>query len=318
MAEKVRQHTVPKVYQKNFGIARKKNTYVYVYDKSSHSIYQTDIKNVAVERNFYRLEASSNPLAVEDFYSQFVEPQTGEVIAEIIKKANLRVLSPNADVIPPKARAQLSISMLYQALRGRVAKDYMVSMTDSVLPDVEQKAHEFADAHQIQDAEARISQLLSDENILKAARIQASIDPNRIKNLAYYFYDRCWILYQIVGDAEFIASDNPVMLADNATKDATPFQHGLSSNTTVVYYPLSDKLMLALYSYGYADGVLNGFDNRIVRLDAVKENRFIRLVNTLQLDQCKKQAFAKSLASLTSIVGANVQAIGRKNDAEGR
>ena len=182
MAEKVRQHTVPKVYLKNFGTARKKNTYVYVYDKDSQNIFQSEISNVSVERNFYRLEAASDPLAVEDFYSRFVEPQTGEVIAEIIKKANL------------------------------------------------------------------------------------------------------------------------VMFANNATKDASPFAHGLSSNTTVVYYPLSDKLMLALYSYEYADGILNRFDSGIVRLEAAKEKRFIQLVNSLQLNQCKKQAFAKSLASFTSII----------------
>lgn len=302
MAEKVRQHTVPKVYLNNFGTARKKNTYVYVYDKDSQNIFQSEISNVSVERNFYRLEAASDPLAVEDFYSRFVEPQTGEVIAEIIKKANLRVLSPNADVISLKTRARLSFYMLYQAQRGRVAKDYMVSMTGSVLPVVEQKALEYAKTHQIQNAGALISSLLSDENVLKAARIQASIDPNRIRNLAYFFYDRCWILYQIIGDAEFITSDNPVMFANNTTKDAAPFAHGLSSNTTVVYYPLSDKLMLALYSYEYADGILNRFDSRIVRLEAAKEKRFIQLVNSLQLNQCKKQAFAKSLASFTSII----------------
>lgn len=302
MAEKVRQHTVPKVYLNNFGTARKKNTYVYVYDKDSQNIFQSEISNVSVERNFYRLEAASDPLAVEDFYSRFVEPQTGEVIAEIIKKANLRVLSPNADVISLKTRARLSFYMLYQAQRGRVAKDYMVSMTGSVLPVVEQKALEYAKTHQIQNAGALISSLLSDENVLKAARIQASIDPNRIRNLAYFFYDRCWILYQIIGDAEFITSDNPVMFANNTTKDAAPFAHGLSSNTTVVYYPLSDKLMLALYSYEYADGILNRFDSRIVRLEAAKEKRFIQLVNSLQLSQCKKQAFAKSLASFTSII----------------
>lgn len=304
MAERIRQHTVPKVYLKNFGTARKKSTYVYVYDKDNQNIYQSEISNVSVERNFYRLEAASDPLAVEDFYSQFVEPQSGEVITEIIKKANLRVLSPNADVISLKSRARLSFYMLYQAQRGRVAKDYMVSMTNSVLPGVKQKALEFANAHQIQNAEARISCLLSDENILKAARIQASIDPNRIKHLAYYFYVRCWILYQIIGDAEFITSDNPVMFADNATKDASPFHHGLISDTTVVYYPLSDKLMLALYSNEYADGVLNKFDSKIVRLDAAKEEKFIQLVNSLQLSQCKKQVFAKSSASLTAITGS--------------
>lgn len=303
MAEKVRQHTVPKVYLKNFGTPQKKKIYVYVYDKDTGSTYQSEISNVSVERNFYRLESVENPLVVEDFYSQYIEPQTGAVITEIIKRANLRVFASDADVISPNNRAKLSFYMLYQAQRGRVAKDYMVSMTGSVLPGVEQKALEFAKAQQIQDADARISHLLSDENILKAARIQASIDPNRIKKLAYYIYNRCWILYQIVGDDEFITSDNPVMFADNATKDALPFHHGLSSNTTVVYYPLSDKLMLTLYSYDYADGILNGFDSKIVRLDAGKEKRFIRLVNSLQLNQCKKQAFAKSAAPFTSIIG---------------
>lgn len=144
MAEKVRQHTVPKVYLKNFGTPRKKKTYVYVYDKDTGSTYQSEISNVSVERNFYRLESVENPLVVEDFYSQYIEPQTGAVITEIIKRANLRVLASDADVISPNNRARLSFYMLYQAQRGRVAKNYMLSMADSVLPDVKLKAQEFA------------------------------------------------------------------------------------------------------------------------------------------------------------------------------
>lgn len=302
MAEKERQHTVPKVYLKNFGIQRKQNYYVATYDKTNRSFYDTATGNVAVERNFYRLELAVDPLIVEDFYASQIEPLTGEVIGEIIKRSNLRVLRPDADILNPDLRAKMSICMIYQTGRGRVAKEFMMSTIESILPDVKEKARAFAQTHHIQNAEASINRLLSDENILKFARVQATVAPGRVENISPYLYNRCWILFQIIGDAEFITSDNPVMFVDITSNDATPFSHGLSKMSTAVYYPLSDKLMLALYSYDFASGAINDLDNKIVRLDAAKETSFIEKVNRLQLEQCQKQIFAKSKQTLDQII----------------
>ena len=127
---------------------------------------------------------------------------------------------------------------------------------------------------------------------------EASINPTRMENLARHLLSRYWVLYRIDGDAEFITSDNPVMFADNSTRDATPFSHGLGVPTTVVYYPLSSKLMIVACSKDYAAGALEECDNQILMLDANKERSFIDFVNKMQLSQCVIQAFAHSKLSL--------------------
>ena len=102
MAEKIRNHTVPEVYLKNFAQPRKKKHYIYAYNKSDGKTVQTEIGNVAVERNFYRLEAAENPLVWEDFYSDQIEPLMGKTIEALIKKASPALLQSKTRIINGK------------------------------------------------------------------------------------------------------------------------------------------------------------------------------------------------------------------------
>src|SRR3989344_5712477 len=54
MENKVKmQHYVPKVYLKNFSISGKNGNYIWVFDKETDKIFQTNVKDIAVEKEYY-------------------------------------------------------------------------------------------------------------------------------------------------------------------------------------------------------------------------------------------------------------------------
>lgn len=300
MAEKKRNHTVPEVYLKNFASPRKKKHYLYAYDKRQTSIFQSEIGNLSVEKDFYRAEILENPVAIENYYCDYVEKPLAGLLPLIIKRATLNVLRLESPVITLKEKAWLSFQMIYQLERGRVARSFSERIAPEIVLEVEKQIQLELSDQSIPDLRERIRRITANQDEIKFAMLKASIDPKRIQRIAKYLYDRCWVLYRIDGDDEFITSDNPVMLACNL--DATPYSNGLAYETTVVYYPISERLMFALYSYDYCLGQFNSLDSCLVPLNAIKEKRFINLVNQMQIKQCQLQAYAKSEKTLRDLI----------------
>lgn len=298
MADKQRQHTVPQVYLKNFATPQKKKHYIYIFQKADKKIVFTEIGNAAVERDFYKLDAAERPLGWEDFYSEQIEPQTGSIIRELIKKASPVLLRPRATILDNKEKALLSVYMMYQVARGRAARNFMIPITQKTAHEVTETLRAKYSLNVDDQLRAYIKSGLS-----KVAMAEASINPTRMENLARHLLSRYWVLYRIDGDAEFITSDNPVMFVDNSTRDATPFSHGLGAPSTVVYYPISPKLMIVTYSKDYAAGALEDCDSQIIMLDANKERAFIDFVNEMQISQCVIQAFAHSISPIENVLG---------------
>lgn len=292
MGEKKRHHTVPEVYLKNFAVPRKKQFYLFSYDKKQKKLYESTVSNLSVETDFYRADILKNPIAVEDYYCNYVESPFRNIITPIISRASLNVLRLDTPVITLKEKAWLSFQMIYQFERGRVARSYSEKISPEIIRKAERQVLANLSGQNLSDVKKRIKKITSDQNTIKFAILRASIDPIRIQGIAKYLFYRCWVLYRIDGDAEFITSDNPVMLACNS--DATPYSYGLASETTVVYYPVSTRLMFALYSYDYCPGEYNTFDCCLVPLNAFEARHFINAINRMQLSQCKLQAYARS------------------------
>lgn len=116
-----------------------------------------------------------------------------------------------------------------------------------------------------------------------------------MRNIIEILYLHDFLFYRIVnGGMEFVSSDNPVMFINIFTKDPTPFLSGLSDPATIVYYPISPKLLLAAKHPSLTFGTLTKRDCRIFDLDIRKDADFIFNINRKQIEQCSRQAFAKS------------------------
>ena len=97
---------------------------------------------------------------------------------------------------------------------------------------------------------------------------------------------------------EFITSDNPVMFINSITNNARPFANGLANPTTMIYYPISPKLLLCAVHPSTYFGALSDQDGHLVDLNACKEIGFISFINKKQIDQCYQHAFGRLVSKM--------------------
>jgi hypothetical protein len=84
------QHDGPQLLLRNFCAGAKPK--IWAYDKSTGSSFETNVRNIAGEREFYDLTVGDATLSLEEGLSK-LETQAGAVIDRIIGARSLGVLS---------------------------------------------------------------------------------------------------------------------------------------------------------------------------------------------------------------------------------
>lgn len=126
---------------------------------------------------------------------------------------------------------------------------------------------------------------------------------NPVRILAYtdLLAKRNFVIYRLLGEQEFLTSDNPVMLVNTETEDATPFTCSFLNPNMIVFYPLTPKLLVSALANGKIPESINFQDGCIQNLDSKAEAAFISRVNKTQLQQCYSQIYAHSYNILEQI-----------------
>lgn len=286
---------------KFFCNSRKNGRYVFVYNKTDKKLFESEISNVSVERNFYRLELAEQPLGWEDFYSKEVEPFYGTDIKQLVESVSKKQLDLNNTVLSEEIKAILAQLIIHQLIRGRGAREFMDSYLDRQSCEIKEIAYTRFRNYLTPSLKERIDYLVDDPNMRRIAMADASLNNTRILRLSALLLERVWVLLKTEEENEFLTSDNPVMFLDHDTQRATAFTNGLLSPSTVVYYPLSFNLVIVLYPKLYKNQMIEMKDKLVV-LDRNTVCEFVETINKKQIEQCKRQAFAKSRETFEAIV----------------
>lgn len=285
-----RQHHVPQVYLKNFC-----DLYgcIAVMDKREHRVFLTGVRAVGAENDFYTLEKHKDPYYWEHTYASSIEPLMGKLFSKLNSQTNILVQN-GATIISPFEKAQLAVIMVVQLLRGKQSREYEQKIYADCLPKAINKAKTlFGSLNNEQNK--LLEAFASDDYYFKQIAMDVTLDSDRIAQYAGILCSRNFLFYRIQGNMEFITSDNPVMFINSITNNARPFTNGLIRPTTLIYYPISPKLLLcAVHPLAYF-GVLSNQDCHLIDLDARKEMGFISLINKKQISQCYQHAYARSV-----------------------
>jgi hypothetical protein len=84
-------HYVPQFLLKNFSVDPNKPQ-VWAYDKSTGRSFRTNVRNIAAEKGFYRLEVGGRTLSLEEGLST-LEDKTATIIQRIIGARSIGGLS---------------------------------------------------------------------------------------------------------------------------------------------------------------------------------------------------------------------------------
>lgn len=285
----IRQHHVPQAYLRNFCNLSEA---IAVLDKRSRKVFSTGIRVVGAENDFYTLEKMEDPYCWEHIYAAGMDSQIGEIIPRIISQANILVRNRSI-IINDSEKVTLAAIMVMQMLRGKRTREYERELYQNYLPDALRKTREvFGLLNDKQNELLRAYE--NDDYYFKRASMDLALDSQRITQFTNVLCNLNFLFYRILGDAEFITSDNPVMIINLKTGNARPFANGLLKTNTAVCYPLSPKLLLCAMHPEFTFEVFSDRDCSLLDLDATRETKYISTINQKQIEQCFQHAFAQS------------------------
>lgn len=287
---------MPKVYLKNFCA---KDDSIAVLDKTRNRVFSTGLEAVAVEKNFYTVDGLEDPYCWEKAYAESVEPMMSVLLPKIISRVHVLVQTGHC-IINKDEKSQLALIMVMQLLRGKQSRAYEKKLFDELLPSTIEKAKEkFGPL--TDEQQKRLDTFGTDPQFFKQISMGLTWDIERLTRYTNILMWHDFVFYHICGDMEFVTSDNPVMFINSNTANAQPFANGLARKTTLIYYPLSPKLLLCAIHPNAFFQFFSDKDGCLCRLDATKEESFIASMNRKQRAQCHNQVFALTQTTLEKI-----------------
>ena len=294
MNNPIRQHLVPKLYLKNFAFQKKDQYKVYTLDKKTKKIFEANIDDIAVEKHFYTVDKLENKYFWETCYAEKIETIMGATIQQVIKKSNLCVLQNHAHLLTDDLKSKLAFIMVFQILRGQHTRKYEETLFENLAPQILADIKERFTGTWNEALDKKLETFQFSEDLFKLLVMDVSLNWDKISQYAEVLFMRSWLLYKIIDDTEFITSDEPVLIMNRNSLDTTPFKNGIAKNSTVVFYPLSSKLLIALYSPDTLFGELQNYDGTLTYIDGDKERKFIQTINKKQLEHSYRQVYSCS------------------------
>lgn len=286
MSQPIKHHHVPQLYLKNFTCNSRGQ--LYVYSKKKRDTFKANIKDVCAERNFYTLNVlGDNKMAVEKFYATGIEPDMAKVISEIKAKSDICLLRSGVYVLDDKTKGEIASFMANQSLRGKNTREYQNKNSKEIFPVVIERAKKKFSKEEIDNF---LNKYVEDENLQKYVVVASSLDASLISNIIKALLQKKWVIYKVVGDLEFVSSDNPVIVLNNKTSSSKPFENGIAQKETSIFYPLTSKILVAIYTEFY----MSSFEGQIIFIDSQVNKSFIKEMNNMQLLNCHSQAFSSS------------------------
>lgn len=284
-----RHHFVPQVYLRNFTVQEGKPGKIYVYDHIKKIKYKTDITKVAVENDFYRLPGKEDEFYWERFYSTEVEPLYGKIIKEL---NTLCTLGRNgSEILNQQLKDELSYIVCSQFLRTQKSRIRQQRIGKKAASErLEELKKEFFDLMS-PEQKALINGFEIEDDFIKEKELEAINDPERIELYMKHLNNRSWIIYynKNADKVPFITSDHPVSLFNFTNRSTSFSDNGLGLNTTIIFFPLSTKILIGLYPRQLFLGLLHNLNDC---LNIVDEPKFIHNMNDIQFIQSYRQVYS--------------------------
>jgi hypothetical protein len=300
MSEPKKQHYVPQTYLRRFSFSDSSAQKIFVLHKDKSKIFCANIRDTASERHFYTVKKIDDKYLWENTYAKEIEPLMSNILSRIISQCENELIQDHSSVLTPEMKKQLSISMVCQLLRGKQSRKFERNIYAEVVPSIIKDAREHFEPME-ETSEEILKAAIEDDDYFKLASMQATFDAKRLEKYTNIILRKCFLVFRLIGNAEFITSDNPVMFLDALSLNAKPFSNGLAQNTTVVCFPVSPKLLIAAYDPKLYFGTLSEYDGMLNFLDCCKEQSFIKMQNHKQYEQCFNQVYAKSKEALEGL-----------------
>ena len=247
MSKKKRNHIVPKVYLKAFCNEGSSTVNILLKD-SKKVIKNVDIKDVAVEKNFYiqhridgtRLTKTEDELAVIE--NRLIKP----TLTRFINYAAAPIMDGELD-LPRKYKQDLVDTVVSQMFRGKNSRAFAETTSDDIYNELLQDLSQMRESERITQEQYDLV-VENKKRLIKNGIIESSnatvLDQSLIKKV---LMNRTIRLMRNSLDIPFVTSDEPVVFV-NMKGESGICKTALSEATTIVYYPISPNVLVSFFS----------------------------------------------------------------------
>jgi len=224
------QHYVPQFLLRKFQRGKGK---ICVFDKHLNKSFETNIKNIAVEKNFNEFEFEGETLTLEPSLCE-LEGKASKIIGKIINKKALTEISLKEKIV-------LSHFIIVQHLRTNGQREIIKDLGGKLSRKLTEMG---VDPKEI-PVDEKMDQLLFLKGILKA------------HEFVPYLLDKVWVLLETTTKHPYYISDNPITLQNQ--NDMLPRGNlGFAVEGIEIYLPLTKTLTLALWCSSYKKMMIDG------------------------------------------------------------
>ena len=230
-------HYVPQFLLDNF-CAPGKNT-LWAYDKSTGKSFQTSVRNIARERDYYEAEIGGRILSLEEALSN-LEGKAGVIIGRIIASRCIGGLSEQERIV-------LAMFVAIQMKRGPNHRQHIQALSVELKKVLGGGDFDPAILEGYQEMTA------------EDAKVHSLISMTEPDKFAEHILDKTWLLFETDATEPYYLSDNPVVLQNS---DETPGRGnlGLASAGIEIYLPISSTLLLGFYCHSHEQMIRSGVD----------------------------------------------------------
>lgn len=292
--EPKRQHYVPKFYLRRFSKKCDNKEEIYVYDKIRDNVFKTNIKNVALENDFYTNTDFEDKYFLEKFFGKNIEPLMESRLKEVVQIcSSYKVISSNY-IIPDRLKSDLAYIIAFQFLRGKYTLEAAYRIAPRIAREMISQARAIS-GYKNFDFYQNLYEMVTEKTFIKNSMWKQMFIPERMDYYAAAFYNKYWF-FCVFDEDVLLTCDSPVIVKDSKTKETKPFHVGLIQKDTVIYFAISPRLMIVLYPENLK---LSALDCKIFAID---DESFVDEYNRANVDQCNSQVYSKSEELLKSVI----------------
>lgn len=297
-SEPKKHHYVPKLYLRNFAHTEKRSERLYTFRSKRNSIAYERIENVASENGYNRIDILMNPLAWEKEYANKIEPHFKKYIELILQRCNSKTIPSKVPVISYAEKAEFAWDIVLQMLRGPAIRGFL----KDIYPDIVRTSTAITKkALRLEDSDLMdvfLDAMIEGEDFFKHTSALLLMNNDRINSIARLVYQKTWTFLIAPNEHEWISSDNPIVAINSITGKAAPMVNNLLQPETIIGFPLSPRVLLEIYDYGYAWGAIRELDRTRIFLSKDEGPLIVDSRNNYQKEQCFEVLYAYSKETL--------------------
>ncbi len=257
MGRKAKHHYIPKSYLKEFTEGGEDSSQFWCVPVNNEAPFQTSPNKACAERDYYTIQ-HSNPLLVEDWYAEKIEPKIRRSICHIIENSSL----------PPKEEIQ-SFLLLLATLYLRVPSfreliEAPMNRTKEIIDDMSK--------------DIRITNKDEfDYNQTDVIRSEVKL----IDKVQSYLSNKYYQLYVTnSAEAKVITSDSPFLLSH--PNDRKGFYFGLNTPNIEILVPITKNAFVIARNEKIVEGTFKA------------SNEFVGLANTKTILSARRFFYSSS------------------------